>query len=314
MSAIPPRLRPLLDAASPAQQLARLLSDAGHECYLVGGSVRDAFLDRARRDDEDVDVDFTTDARPDVIEAIVRPWADAVWLQGKRFGTIGCRKDGTLLEITTFRAEVYRPDSRKPEVVFSDDLTTDLSRRDFTVNAMALRLPEPELVDPFDGAIDLAAHRLRTPLGPEVSFVDDPLRMLPRGALHRAVRPRARPGAHRRGRRVAPPPRDRERRAHPRRAVEAPPRRRSERGAVVPRRDRSVRRVPARAQPDAPRAGPDPHPQGRARAHDRGGAQHPTRAAGAARRAVPRRRQAEDPLVRRRRCQLPPSRGGRRAA
>jgi poly(A) polymerase len=178
MSAIPPRLRPLLAAASPAQQLARLLTDAGHECYLVGGSVRDAFLDRARRGDEDVDVDFATDARPDVVEAIVRPWADAIWLQGQRFGTVGCRKDDRRLEITTFRAEVYRPESRKPEVAFSDDITTDLSRRDFTVNAMALRLPDPELVDPFDGAVDLAARRLRTPLAPEVSFLDDPLRML----------------------------------------------------------------------------------------------------------------------------------------
>src|SRR6266487_5524528 len=85
MSAIPPRLRPLLDAASPAQQLARLLTESGHECYLVGGSVRDAFLDRAMRADEDVDVDITTDARPEVVEALVRPWADAVWLQGQRF-------------------------------------------------------------------------------------------------------------------------------------------------------------------------------------------------------------------------------------
>jgi len=178
MSPIPPRLRPLLDPASPAQQLARLLADAGHQCYLVGGSVRDAFLDRAARADEAVDLDLATDARPDVVEALVRPWAEAVWLQGQRFGTVGCRKDGRLLEITTFRAEVYRPESRKPEVVFADDLETDLSRRDFTVNAMALRLPEPALVDPFDGAIDLAAHRLRTPLAPEVSFLDDPLRML----------------------------------------------------------------------------------------------------------------------------------------
>jgi poly(A) polymerase len=178
MSAIPSRLRPLLDVASPAQQLARLLTASGHECYLVGGSVRDAFLDRATRADEDVDVDITTDARPDVVERLVRPWADAVWLQGQRFGTVGCRKDGTTLEITTFRAEVYRSESRKPEVAYSDDIETDLSRRDFTVNAMALRLPEPELVDPFGGAVDLAARRLRTPLAPEVSFLDDPLRML----------------------------------------------------------------------------------------------------------------------------------------
>ncbi len=108
MSAIPPRLRPLLDAGSATQELARLLTDAGHECYLVGGSVRDAFLDRALRDEESADVDLTTDARPDVVERLVRPWADAVWLQGQRFGTVGCRKDDTVLEITTFRAEVYR--------------------------------------------------------------------------------------------------------------------------------------------------------------------------------------------------------------
>src|SRR4051794_1854967 len=178
MTAIPPRLQPLLDEKSPAQQLARVLTGAGYDCYLVGGTVRDAFLDREVRPGEEADVDITTDARPDVVERLVRPWADAVWLQGQRFGTVGCRKDGRTLEITTFRAEVYHPDSRKPVVEFSDDIETDLSRRDFTVNAMALRLPEPELVDPFDGAVDLAARRLRTPLAPEVSFVDDPLRML----------------------------------------------------------------------------------------------------------------------------------------
>jgi poly(A) polymerase len=178
MSAFPPRLRPLLDESSPLQQLARLLTDAGHECYLVGGSVRDAFLDVTPRGDAVSDVDVTTDARPDVIERIVRPWADAVWLQGQRFGTIGCRKGGVVLEITTFRAEVYRPESRKPEVTFSDEIETDLSRRDFTINAMALRLPDPVLVDPHGGAVDLAARRLRTPLLPEMSFEDDPLRML----------------------------------------------------------------------------------------------------------------------------------------
>jgi poly(A) polymerase len=110
----------------------------------------------------------------------VRPWADAVWVQGKRFGTIGCRKDGRDFEITTHRAEAYSPDSRKPDVVFGDDIETDLSRRDFTVNAMALSLsrPDPELIDPYGGAVDLATKRLRTPLSPEESFSDDPLRML----------------------------------------------------------------------------------------------------------------------------------------
>jgi poly(A) polymerase len=140
--------------------------------------VRDALLDR-----DIVDVDITTDARPDANEAVVRPWADAVWLQAQRFGTVGCEKNGERFEITTFRADVYRPESRKPEVTFSDDVETDLSRRDFTVNAMAIALDDtgaggPHLVDPFGGLADLAARRLRTPLAPEVSFEDDPLRML----------------------------------------------------------------------------------------------------------------------------------------
>jgi poly(A) polymerase len=173
MSAVPARLQPLLDPGSPVQQLARRLADAGHECLLVGGSVRDALLDRAH-----TDVDLATDARPDVVEGLVRGWADQVWLQGQRFGTVGCRRDGATMEITTFRAEVYRSGSRKPEVVFADDVETDLSRRDFTINAMALRLPDPVLVDPFGGAADLAARRLRTPMEPAVSFLDDPLRML----------------------------------------------------------------------------------------------------------------------------------------
>jgi poly(A) polymerase len=136
-----------------------------------------------------------------VIEAIVRPWADDVWLQGQRFGTVGCIRDGVRMEITTFRADVYRSDSRKPAVTYADDIQTDLARRDFTVNAMAIRLPEPELVDPYGGVEDLAARRLRTPLAPDVSFIDDPLRMLraarfvadlqlvPEGALVRAVEP-----------------------------------------------------------------------------------------------------------------------------
>jgi len=173
VTAVPPRLERFFEPDSPTQQLAARLAKAGHRSYLVGGSVRDALLDR------DIgDVDIATDARPEVIEAAVRPWADAVWLQGQRFGTIGCELDGERFEITTFRADVYRPESRKPEVTFSDDIATDLSRRDFTVNAMAIALDDPTLVDPFDGLPDLAARRLRTPLTPEVSFDDDPLRML----------------------------------------------------------------------------------------------------------------------------------------
>jgi poly(A) polymerase len=153
---------------------------AGHTLYLVGGSVRDAIVadPEATSATPEHDLDFTTDARPDAIEAVVRGWADAVWTQGKRFGTIGCRRGGQVYEITTHRAEAYHPDSRKPEVAFGDNIDDDLARRDFTVNAMALALPSLELVDPYGGLVDLAEHRLRTPLDPDISFSDDPLRML----------------------------------------------------------------------------------------------------------------------------------------
>src|SRR5690606_33049150 len=129
------------------------------------------------------DVDLTTDARPDAIERVLRGFTDHVWLQGKRFGTVGGRRGDVDYEITTFRSDVYVPDSRKPEVAFSDRVEDDLCRRDFTINAMALELTEPptgghRLVDPHDGLLDLAARRLRTPLEPERSFADDPLRML----------------------------------------------------------------------------------------------------------------------------------------
>ncbi len=124
------------------------------------------------------DFDLTTNALPDEIEAILSDWADALWTQGKRFGTIGAKHKGRSYEITTHRAEVYTPDSRKPEVTFGDDVETDLSRRDFTINAMALALPSMELIDPFNGMSDLAASRLRTPLDPRISFEDDPLRMV----------------------------------------------------------------------------------------------------------------------------------------
>jgi poly(A) polymerase len=173
VSAVPPRLQRFFEPGSPTQQAAARLKEAGHRAYLVGGSVRDALLDR-----DITDVDLTTAARPEEIERVVTGWADAVWLQGQRFGTIGAQKDGETFEITTFRADVYHPDSRKPEVQFSDNIEEDLSRRDFTINAMAIALDEPDLVDPFGGIDDLAAKRLRTPQTPEVSFGDDPLRML----------------------------------------------------------------------------------------------------------------------------------------
>jgi poly(A) polymerase len=141
----------------------------------VGGIVRDLLLGRTLAGG---DIDLTTDAVPSRIRELLGPDAEALWAQGERFGTIGVRYGGQDFEVTTHRAEAYHPDSRKPDVRFADAVDADLSRRDFTVNAMALELPEPRLVDPFDGAADLAASILRTPLSPTESFTDDPLRML----------------------------------------------------------------------------------------------------------------------------------------
>jgi poly(A) polymerase len=169
---IPERLRPILDDVRP---LAERFAAAGHSLYLVGGIVRDLVLGRTQAG---ADLDLTTDARPVESHALLADWADSVWTQGQAFGTIGARRGDTIFEITTHRAEAYREDSRKPHVVYSDDVTDDLSRRDFTVNAMALRLPDVELIDPYGGVADLGAGVLRTPLAPEVSFSDDPLRML----------------------------------------------------------------------------------------------------------------------------------------
>ncbi|GMA95180.1 hypothetical protein GCM10025881_20040 [Pseudolysinimonas kribbensis] len=156
--------------------LSHAFSAAGQELALVGGSVRDAFLDR-----ELSDLDLTTSARPDEILAIVAPLADAHWDVGREFGTIGARLGGATVEITTYRSDAYSGESRKPVVAFGDTLEGDLVRRDFTMNAMALVLapgPEPRLVDPTGGLDDLLAGRLRTPSPPEVSFGDDPLRMM----------------------------------------------------------------------------------------------------------------------------------------
>jgi len=171
---IPERFQPLVQATA---ELASRFEKADRRLYVVGGPVRDAFAGVSSERGEK-DLDLTTDAPPDEVERLVKGWADAVWLQGKRFGTVGLSHDGQAFEITTHRAEVYVPESRKPEVSFGDSVEVDLSRRDFTVNAMALRLPDLELVDPYDGLADLAARRLRTPLSAEISFGDDPLRML----------------------------------------------------------------------------------------------------------------------------------------
>jgi poly(A) polymerase len=169
---VPERFAPVLAELGP---LAERFAAAGHRLYLVGGTVRDLVLGR----EIDGDYDCTTDARPDEVKRLLHGWTDALWTQGERFGTIGARKGGRTYEITTHRSESYLAHSRKPDVDYADDIDADLSRRDFTVNAMALALPHPTLIDPFDGMGDLlTAKRLRTPLSPEESFSDDPLRML----------------------------------------------------------------------------------------------------------------------------------------
>ena len=170
---IPERWQPVIDEARP---IAERFEAAGKRVYLVGGIVRDLLARRPLGDADDLD--FTTDARPEETKRIVADWADAVWTQGERFGTIGAKKGDRVYEITTHRAEAYAPDSRKPDVVFADGIEADLGRRDFTVNAMALSLPDPQLIDPYGGAVDLVERRLRTPLAPAESFGDDPLRMM----------------------------------------------------------------------------------------------------------------------------------------
>lgn len=162
-----------LAASATVARLAAAFEAAGHELALVGGPVRDAFLGRGTND-----LDFTTDATPDEILAIVKPIAEAHWDIGRAFGTIGAKVAGETAEITTYRADAYDGSSRKPEVVFGTSLEDDLTRRDFTVNALALRLPQLTLVDPSGGVEDLLVRTLRTPAAPEQSFGDDPLRML----------------------------------------------------------------------------------------------------------------------------------------
>jgi poly(A) polymerase len=164
----------LRKTAAPAAELGRVFARNGHKLALVGGPVRDAFLGR-----EHSDLDLTTDATPPQVLAIVRDWADKVWETGIEFGTVGLRKGDTVLEITTYRSETYVPDSRKPAGIrYGTSLEADLRRRDFTVNAMAARLPSLELVDPFGGLRDLRDKVLRTPGSPEESFTDDPLRIM----------------------------------------------------------------------------------------------------------------------------------------
>ena len=163
----------LLEVPAVATELGERFRTAGHELYLVGGVVRDLLLGR-----ELGDLDLATDALPRDPTRSLRGWAERQYLVGVRYGTVGARRGDDLFEITTFRQEVYAEEHRKPAVTFGKDVQTDLSRRDFTVNAMAVRVPEGAFVDPFGGVKDLAAKTLDTPLDPSVSFGDDPLRML----------------------------------------------------------------------------------------------------------------------------------------
>jgi poly(A) polymerase len=174
----------LVDVHPEARELGERFAAAGHELHLVGGTVRDTLL--AAGDETalaEVDLDFATSARPEQTEAIVRPWASAVWLTGAAFGTVSCQREQAdrptrRIEITTYRADRYDPGSRHPEVVYGEDIEADLARRDLTVNAMAVRVPDFRFVDPFAGLGDLHRRLLRTPIDPHVSFGDDPLRMV----------------------------------------------------------------------------------------------------------------------------------------
>jgi poly(A) polymerase len=171
---IPTSANPILEEAAP---LAEIFRAAGFRLYLVGGIVRDMLLGRLTHR---VDLDFTTDAEPSQIKALLAPWATSLWTQGERFGTIGATRGGRTYEITTHRGERYEAEDRHPEVQFSTSLEEDLIRRDFTVNALAIEVTaaHPTLIDPFGGSEDLAALVLRTPGTAQDSFSDDPLRML----------------------------------------------------------------------------------------------------------------------------------------
>ena len=160
-------------AMPKVMELADLFSKNGFEFSIVGGPVRDVILNRELHD-----LDFTTNANPTDIIKLTKPWADTVWDVGIEFGTVGVRKGDFEAEITTYRADTYSDESRKPQVQFGTDLVEDLIRRDFTINAMAVRLPQGEFVDPFNGAQDLVRRLIRTPREAELSFSDDPLRMM----------------------------------------------------------------------------------------------------------------------------------------
>ena len=168
------QLAELVAVYPAADDLARIFADAGHELYLVGGTVRDTLREGASTGD----LDLATSARPEQTEQLLRGRVDRIWLTGARFGTVSAAKGDQTFEITTFRSDRYQRGSRHPEVSFGDDIETDLSRRDFTCNAMAVDLIERRFIDPFGGLADLRRGLLRTPLAAETSFGDDPLRMV----------------------------------------------------------------------------------------------------------------------------------------
>ncbi|MFN2555905.1 MAG: CCA tRNA nucleotidyltransferase [Nitriliruptorales bacterium] len=164
----------LLDVSPEARDLGQLFGEVNHELYLVGGCVRDTLLSGQAQPD----LDFATSAPPDQTRRLLGTWAEHVWDTGARFGTISADRAGRRVEITTYRSDVYPPGSRHPEVTFGDNIEIDLSRRDFTINAMAVRVPDFHFLDPYGGLQDLRRRILRTPIDPQTSFRDDPLRML----------------------------------------------------------------------------------------------------------------------------------------
>ena len=177
VSTIPKNFQSVIDKT---MFLAVQFTDAGYDIYIVGGPVRDGFVKRPYGENTQApDIDLTTNAKPEDTERILSKFADAMWSQGKRFGTIGALHNGQKFEITTHRSESYSSASRHPNVAFGNDIEEDLARRDFTVNAMAIKLPEIKLIDPFGGLEDLLQHKiLKTPIDAGESFSDDPLRML----------------------------------------------------------------------------------------------------------------------------------------
>jgi poly(A) polymerase len=172
-----PRIPEIVGEDTLAHEIGRRFSDAGFEAWLVGGSVRDRLLATGAKGPPP-DIDIATNAKPSEMLPLLRGWVDQLWMQGVKFGTIGARAKDERVEITTYREEWYVEDSRKPEVHFARDIRTDLSRRDFTVNSIAVKIPSGEVFDPTGGLQDIRRKVLRTPSEPEQAFTDDPLRML----------------------------------------------------------------------------------------------------------------------------------------